>query len=432
MNRRDRSAIIFVTIMTIFLIGLRTSNNYLDDYEEIHNYPRQTSPVSSNYVTEYEYDSPSVSQQVLDILDTENDPLLPLVYSNLLDIQVFTNSTLKDDEYIPYLWHVHRSAGETMKQLMGECLGLTIASSFSFPIDNLMMTQDSVRIIRFNGAKYFNVNLRTQTGIDRAKNLGIKSQVETDLGPMVVDALISPNIQAVINTLLSENEEAKYQNRVKGVMFMMSRNPIEREISHFYHIKSTTLRPDVASYSLSDWFENPSYIDNSMVRQLTNKMDPAEEVDMDDLLVAKEILKRKCIIGLFEEKQESWERFQDIFKSRWSLEKRQTDEVCEDKLLNWGWKNRNKISSFIDITLEDNSQIQDDTIVDRRTFQQIASLNHLDMLLYEYTKYLFLEQRKIFHKPKKSLSLIQNATALNETSSDLDEDSKDNQTSSEI
>jgi hypothetical protein len=312
---------------------------------------------------------------------------------------------------------MYRSAGETTKQLMGECLGLTLASSFSFPIDNLMFNQDNVRIMRFSNVKYFNVNLQNQAGIYRAKNMGVTNRVETDLGPMVVDALISPNINAVLNTLLSENDIEKYESRVKGGMFMMSRNPIEREISNFYSVKLTTQRPDVAAYSLSDWFGLPSYTGNSLVRQLTNKMDPAIEITMDDLHVAKEVLRRKCIIGLLEEKQESWNRFQRIFDSRWSLKKRHTDEVCQDKLLNWGWKNRNSITPFIDISVEDESQRPDENIVDRTTFRQIAALNQLDMLLYEYTRHLFWEQRLFFYKEESNSLTPQNATSLNVTSS---------------
>ena len=349
------------------------------------------------------------------MLATDNIPEIPLVFQNLVNIADLVNDTItiEDDKYIPYFWHIYRSAGETTKQLMGECLGLTLASSFTFPVDNLMTSQDKIRIMRFSKVKYFNVNLQTQAGIYRAKMMEITGQVETDLGPIIADALISPNINAVLNTLLSENDAEKYENRVKGAMFMISRNPIEREISNFYNVKATAIRSDIASYSLSDWFGLPFYMDNSMVRQLTNKMDPSLEVTMLDLFVAKEVLRQKCLIGLLEEKQETWNRFKQLFYSRWSLDKRAADEDCQERYLNWGWKNRNSMTPIIDVTVENELERPDQRIVDRATFRQIAALNRLDMLLYEYTKQLFWEQRLLFHEDNlNAASSKSNTTSL--------------------
>ena len=396
MNQRDRSAIVFAAITSIFLFGLKFNHDYLNEYELAYN--RQTSPITGAVAG---YDPPIVPQLVLDLLEygSKKEIQIPLLYDNLLDTSDLINRTLEDDKCIPFFWHVYRSAGETMKQLMGECLGLTLASSFTYPIDN-MMNQEQVRIMRFNNVKYFNVNLQSQSGVERAKRLDIIHEVQTDLGTMVVDSIISPNINAVLNTLMSENDIEKYATRTKGGLFFMSRNPVEREISNFYAIKSTTQRPDVAAYKISDWFLSPSYLDNVMVRQLTNKMTNAVDLTMDDLFVAIEILRRKCVIGLLEQKQESWNRFQQTFESRWKLKERDTNEICHDKLLHWGWRNRNSNAPSIDISLsiEDEERREAENIIDRNAYHQIAAQNQLDMLLYEYTKYLFWEQRGLFYK----------------------------------
>ena len=94
MNGRDRSAIIFVTITIIFLVGLKSNQKFLNEYQSLAYPARQTSPTFPTYVTGYA--SPSVSQQVLDILETKTVPEIPLVFDNLLDTEELTNSSVKD------------------------------------------------------------------------------------------------------------------------------------------------------------------------------------------------------------------------------------------------------------------------------------------------------------------------------------------------
>eukprot|EP00558_Chaetoceros_sp_UNC1202_P007940 CAMPEP_0197245720 /NCGR_PEP_ID=MMETSP1429-20130617/10423_1 /TAXON_ID=49237 /ORGANISM="Chaetoceros sp., Strain UNC1202" /LENGTH=84 /DNA_ID=CAMNT_0042706267 /DNA_START=189 /DNA_END=439 /DNA_ORIENTATION=+ len=78
---------------------------------------------------------PHASQKVVDLL--EKKPPIPAIYANLMDIPDY----FKEDaplEYIPFYWHIPRSAGGMIKQLMGECRGLTLASWF--PADILFGT----------------------------------------------------------------------------------------------------------------------------------------------------------------------------------------------------------------------------------------------------------------------------------------------------
>ena len=361
-------------------------------------YLRQTTPVTPTYMTGYT--SPSVSQQVIDLL--ESRPPIPAAYDILMEVEDYS-SIDGDFEYVPFFWHVYRSAGGTMIQLMGECLGLTLASSFPFAIDGLFQADTTPRVMRYDDVKYFNVNLKTQAGIQRAKNMEIVLNTQTD-----PDAVISPYLYGIISTLLSKKE--RYSEPVKGGMFTMTRNPIEREISNFYSVRSQSEDKEVSSYELSDWIGLPTYAGNSMIRQLTNKMDPAITVTLEDLLVAKEILRRKCIIGLLEQKQESWSRFQQIHDKRWKLKDRDYNSACVDRLLNWGWRNRNSIKPFIDISVEKSLQREDRSIVDKTTYKQIASLNQLDMLLYEYCKYLFTQQRVLFYEDESTNDSTNGAT----------------------
>jgi len=239
-----------------------------------------------------------------------------------------------------------------------------------------------------------NVNLWTREGIQRANNMDIVHEVRTDRGKVWIDAVISPDLEGISGTLFSKKD--RYSLPMKGAMFMMSRNPIEREISRFFSTQQQNKKTGVKDFTLSDWINAPAYTDNAMVRQLAGKSDLQLDVSMGDLLVAKEVLRRKCVISLLEEKQESWRRIQQLFHDRWSMEKREKDAVCQDRMLNWGWKNRNSVKTFIDITIEDELQSKEEGVVDKTTYKMIAARNQLDLLLYEYTKYLFVEQTKLY------------------------------------
>ena len=201
---------------------------------------------------------------------------------------------------------------------------------------------------------------------------------------------------------------------------MMFRNPIEREISNFYAVRSQSEDPVVSTLALSDWINLPSYLGNSMVRQLAQQMDPAVNVTLNDLMIAKEVIRRKCIVGLLEEKQESWNRFQHIFKKRWNMNIREPNPACHERLLNWGWRNQNSVKPFIDISVEDPLQREHESIVDKSTYKKIGELNQLDMLLYEYAKYIFLEQSALFNTEKVNVIPGNNEDNATQTN-DLDQ-----------
>ena len=410
MNNKDFSAIIFIAITSIFLIGYRLNREFINDYQSA--YLRQTTPVTPTYLAGYT--SPVISQDVVNLLEPR--PVLPVLYGNLIDVEDYENMPL-DFEYIPFFWHVYRSAGGTMKQLMGECLGLTLASSFSFPVDFLMKRPEP-RIMRFDNVKYFNVNMQTQEGMHRAKNMDLIHRVDTDIGPVLADAVISPDINSVLNIFFSKKD--RYSIHVPGGLFMMFRNPIEREISNFYAVRSQSEDPVVSTLALSDWINLPSYLGNSMVRQLAQQMDPAVNVTLNDLMIAKEVIRRKCIVGLLEEKQESWNRFQHIFKKRWNMNIREPNPACHERLLNWGWRNQNSVKPFIDISVEDPLQREHESIVDKSTYKKIGELNQLDMLLYEYAKYIFLEQSALFNTEKVNVIPGNNEDNATQTN-DLDQ-----------
>lgn len=150
-----------------------------------------------------------------------------------------------------------------------------------------------------------------------------------------------------------------------------------------------------------------------MVRTLVGKIDswtsnsrgpfrPPVPLTRDDLDVAKEILRRKCVIGLLEEKGESIKRFEKFFG--WNAEARREslllleggemgmaeeaqaarwrdnvvkDEECADRLLHWRWENKNRHP-----VPEEGSP----------AYNLLEGKNRYDIELYLYARQLFDEQ----------------------------------------
>ncbi|GFH59273.1 hypothetical protein CTEN210_15749 [Chaetoceros tenuissimus] len=410
MNRRDKSALVFVLIMTIFLLGYKFSSNYMMDYESA--YLRQTTiPLSPEMSTGF--DPPIISQEVLDLFSNKA-PAIPLQYTNLIDIEEYERGDAHENSYIPFFWHVSRNAGTTLKSLLGECLGLTLASAFQIPIDSLFVSNEP-RIIRSDDVKYLNVNLQTREGIARAKQMDIIHEIETDHGPVWTDAVFSPDLEGISGTLFSKID--RYSKTIKGAMFVMFRNPIEREISKYYAIKAASRQPgqQPLKLSLSDYIDSEAYSGNLMVRQLSGVMNPGVNVTLDHLLVAKEVLRRKCFIGLLEQKQETWRRIQKIFHTRWKLDYKHVEPVCEDRYLNWGWRSRNPVKVSIDMTVEDEILASHEGIIDIKTYKKIAAKNQLDLLLYEYSKYLFLLQKSLLPGEKPTVKTKETKANSTET-----------------
>ncbi|KAL9188759.1 hypothetical protein ACHAXT_007137 [Thalassiosira profunda] len=113
---------------------------------------------------------------------------------------------------------------------------------------------------------------------------------------------------------------------------------------------------------------------NWMVRFLTNEL--SGELSEDNLTVAKEVLRQKCLVGLLEEKGESFERMLNYF----GWQPKNDDELeCLEKKLEYAWSMKHKHPK-----------------VESGTRALIEEANQLDLRLYEYAKDLFTEQAELF------------------------------------
>jgi hypothetical protein len=164
-------------------------------------------------------------------------------------------------------------------------------------------------------------------------------------------------------------------------MFTIMRDPIERAVSLFHYLSiadwEPTYSPSLATMSIEMWARSNDRIEyNWVTRFLSNNL--KGDLTQNDLDVAKEILRKKCLIGFLEAKEESMMRLQKYFN--WEMKDYKTRE-CAERILDWGWSNKH-------------SHPQVD--YDSPTYELLVKNNIYDLELYEYAKELFQAQSKLF------------------------------------
>jgi len=338
----------------------------------------------------------------------------------------------KKVHHVPFFWHIPRCGGTTLSNLFGSCLSLIQASSsLSSPLlfhrddDEALASRfrdPTMYIVRREGQQFANVDLNSLEGVMRAAEgkLIQKAMAEVVLVPNVrLGSLLFGDVgdePGIKNGEEDQNEgrgeEVDYEMNAgtprevefKGVLFTMFRHPIERTASWFYHKQSVQdsvhYDPSLEIYSLTDWINSPSYMTDYMVRTLVGKVDTHFHLVREDLDVAKEILRRKCLVGLLDEKSESMRRFIKFFG--WNAELQRDsimltegeetaeaiqaerwhnqivkDEECQDRLLHWDWMNKHKHPVVEEGSLE---------------YKLLESKNRYDLELYMYARQLFEEQ----------------------------------------
>ncbi|KAL7534143.1 hypothetical protein ACHAXR_005654 [Thalassiosira sp. AJA248-18] len=289
----------------------------------------------------------------------------------------------------PFFWHIPRSGGVVVKTMLSHCLGQTLAAevgeleghggdTFGFIIIYTHTLQyiilshttpiyiyiyigilyQELKVISFAEHNYTNVNIATPEGINRAINLGL---VPSHISNTIVSAHVD-----LVPSLFNANDRAR--------AFALFRHPIDRATSMFYFLKGTGYPPlknmTIDDYAKSDLIEN-----NWLVRILSESM--TGPIDMDNLEVAKEVLKRKFIVGLLDNKRGSFARFDHYFK--WKESPQYEKEFgCRKQLMDEKYVSKHPIRKESD------------------TWKLLLEQNRFDVHLYDYTKELFSQQSYIF------------------------------------
>ena len=266
----------------------------------------------------------------------------------------------------PLFWHVPRSAGSTVKDVAAFCIGLTQANEVGGS-DGHGDDEDLGIIEDVDGAKFINVDSTSPEGLLRAKRFHIAA---------------SPVVHLIVTPYLYEAAPL-FDARNKARLFVMLRHPIERAVSMFYYLHTSSAHKDVlGGINSVDKYAKSKLVENNwMTRFLSNKM--SGEITLEHEAIAREILRRKILIGLLKHKNESMRRFELYFG--WVTNGAKNEE-CRERIVNWDWPGKNKHAEIMK-----GSDVYD-LLWEQNTF---------DIRLYEYAEELFQEQGRLFEEAEE-------------------------------
>ena len=278
------------------------------------------------------------------------------------------------DTDVPFLFHIPRSGGSTLNNIMSSCLGLVGATDIgtwetsSKNVDTEEVASNEVKVLfSKDGSRFINFDFSTVEGIHQIHKINpdILSQGSAQY-------LSTPHIHLATELLFSPTS--------KGRLFTILRNPIDRFLSIYHHIhanwESTHVNSSSAT-SLQHWMQmNYEFEDNSLTRYLSNEfIEPLTREN--NLEIAKKVLKNYCLIGLLERKEETWARLESYFG--WKTQGQWTED-CKERYLEWGWANKHSHASIDP---------------DSRVYELLLERNKMDMDLYQFAVELFQEQSSL-------------------------------------
>jgi len=175
-----------------------------------------------------------------------------------------------------------------------------------------------------------------------------------------------------------------------GRVFALFRHPVEREVSLYHHLIEShweqTHHPEIAQMTLKEYAFSSMAHSNWLVRYLANNK--TGDLTRDDLELAKKILLEKVLVLLTNRMKESIGRLSTYFNWEFFPEKESCtlDTVSEEEDI---------------FNKKDHAMLQEDT----EEWEILASLNLLDIELYEYITYLFDSQGDIIYSRKVNSTL---------------------------
>lgn len=332
------------------------------------NLDRHTRLQMMTYVQEAVYSEPKESAIVIQKPETTIAPRprlgarVPATLGNLADLSNLYNP--KSDT--AYFWDVH-FAGETIAEsVFSKCHFLILACEHG--LKQPEYNDEKLQVFEsLNGALYVNVDTTTKQGIRRAKQLGLADA-------RLAEVMTSPELHLFVSNIFNRAQ--------KGRMFALFRDPINRAVSMYHYLSTASwdplYDPALKVMTIEEYAQSASVEHNWMTRFLVNK--PGGKLNKQDILVAKEILRTKCLVGIYEDLENSLKRFQLYFG--WSR-KSSPEQVqdCRTAVLATGDRRHNT------------PELEPGT----KAYLALASVNKFDMELYHYAKTLFqLQGEQIF------------------------------------
>lgn len=171
--------------------------------------------------------------------------------------------------------------------------------------------------------------------------------------------------------------------RARG--FVMLRHPVKRAVDEFYYRQHATWErsydTDLAAFSLEKFANSDKLVENAVVRMLNGLTDVNVEINEAHVAMAKEILRRKFLVSIFE--------WFDV------------GVVRLEKYYGW-WDQHDVLTNSTVNHCHYNVIVKGDHIgahprvpEKEEIYSKIMTRNWADMELYQYAKTLFAEQAKL-------------------------------------
>ncbi|KAL7541293.1 hypothetical protein ACHAXR_010792 [Thalassiosira sp. AJA248-18] len=251
----------------------------------------------------------------------------------------------------PFFWFIPRSGGNVIRTIMAKCLRLAEASEHGAGMESHFL-----RIEVDDDRKFVNVDLSTSKGIKHANALSLAASG-------VPDVIISPDIQGVLNI---------FNNRNRARIFAVLRHPLDRAISKYKADLGSD--PEVAGMTLPQYVRSGGLRveNNYLTRYLSGRY--GGKLRVHDLDLARELLRRKFVVGLANDLPATANLFSHVFGWNHTAATLGVEnvDICYNAIFD-------ALSDKAPLSVEEGSD----------GWKLLVAQNWFDLKLYEYAEHLF-------------------------------------------
>ena len=287
----------------------------------------------------------------------------------------------------PMFWHIPKSGGSRIKDVMGGCHRLVQATEFGITDGHGGDAEVAIVYPAVPGvgadtdrSPFVNVDTTTLDGIERAKGMGF------------ADANLA---QLVASPFLFETNDLFTRNH-RGRLFSIFRHPIDRAVSMFHYVRVADAEPGYAPEmregTVLDYAQSKGVENNWMTRQLSNQLKGS--LAEKNLEKAMEVVRTKFLVGLASELEKSMTRVEKYFGMTYRVNPA-NQEACRRDLMSGGEANPGGQQ-------EEPLLAEDDP-----AYELLARKNHFDLRLYSYIERLFEEQEEFVSGVPDDVRLVE-------------------------
>ena len=169
----------------------------------------------------------------------------------------------------------------------------------------------------------------------------------------------------------------------KGRAFTILRHPIERSLATYHALQLHSTNPELKSMTLEQYIESEYVESNWLTRFLVNRRQDGL-LGYEQVAVAKELLRRKFLIGLYDNLEESIARIEAFFA--WTIVsppgRAEGAKICHEEMIENARKRDKEDFEYMSTKLQYGDS----------TYNRLKELNRYDLEVYWYAVQLFKEQ----------------------------------------